>query len=50
MSRNVLHANRIFDSQTMALAFYPGLVDEYASIRGETYVAVEYDKDTLLHW
>ena len=38
MSGYVFNANRVFDSQSMALAFYPSLVNEYASIGGKTYI------------
>ena len=36
MSRDILDRNRVFNSQAMALALYPGLVNQDTTIGGET--------------
>ena len=37
MSSNVFNGNRVFDGQSVALAFYPSLVDEHSTIGCETW-------------
>ena len=38
MSSNIFNGNGVFDSQTVALAFYSGLVDEHSTISCESWV------------
>ena len=42
MSRDILDRNRVFNSQAMALALYPGLVNENPAIGGEALTNIQF--------
>jgi hypothetical protein len=42
MSGDVFDGDRILDSEAMALAFHPGLVDQDSSVGGQAYGLVDW--------